>query len=169
MSVPTRLLPLTVLALLPRLGLGQGVTTAAIQGTVSAEDGSPVGAAVQVVNLSTGRRWEVAASSIGRFFLENVAIGGPYRIEARALGFAPEIKTDITLALGQRLTADFSLRPAAIELSPVTVSTTADPVLNPGRTGPAELVSAATIAGLPNRSRDFLTLTTLSPEVAISA
>ncbi|MGH7319146.1 MAG: carboxypeptidase regulatory-like domain-containing protein, partial [Candidatus Rokuibacteriota bacterium] len=162
-------IPLLALALLPRLVAGQGITTAAIQGAVGAEDGPPIPeATVRVTNLSNGRRWEIATTSAGRFFLEDVTIGGPYRIEARALGFRPEARTGIVLALGQRLVADFVLRPIAIELEPVTVGATADPVLNPSRTGPAEVISAATIAGLPNRSRDFLTLTTLSPEVAIS-
>lgn len=168
-TASARLLPLVLLSLLPRLGASQGVTTAAIQGTVSAEDGSPVaGATIHVVHLSSGRRWEVTASSAGHFFLEHVAIGGPYRVEARALGYAPEAKTGIVLALGQRLFVDFSLRPAAIELSPVTVSTTADRTLDRSRTGPSAIVPAAAIVGLPNLGRDFLTLTLLSPLVAIS-
>ena len=70
------------------------------------------------------------------------------------------------LALGQRLVADFTLRPAAVELAPVAVHATADPVLNPSRTGPAEVVSAARIAALPNLGRDFLALTALSPRTS---
>jgi len=51
---------LLVLALLPRLLAAQGVTTAAIQGTVVGADGAPIaGASVHVKNLSDGRRWEV--------------------------------------------------------------------------------------------------------------
>src|SRR5205823_6490695 len=42
------------------------------------------------------------------------------------------------------------------------------PTLNPSRTGPAEIISAATIAALPNPGRDFLPLTLLSPQVAPS-
>jgi hypothetical protein len=161
-------LALLLVALVPRLLAAQGVTTAAIQGTVTREDGSRIdGATVRVTNESNGRRWEVVTRA-GRFFLEDVAIGGPYRIEARALGFAPEIRRGMVLALGQRFVADFALRPAAVMLSPVTVTATADPVLNSGRTGPAEIVSAARIAEMPNIGRDFLTLTTLSPQTVIS-
>lgn len=170
MMVMRSSISLLSLVLLPRLLGAQGVTRAAIQGTVSSQDGPPIPrAVVHVTNSTNGQRWEVVTSSTGRFVLEGVTIGGPYRIEVRALGFAPAAKAGIVLALGQRLVADFSLRPAAVELSPVTVSATADPVLNPSRTGPAEIIFAAMIAGLPNRSRDLLTLTTLSPEVGISA
>jgi len=133
------------------------------------EDGAPIpGASVRVTNASNGQRWELVTPATGSYLLENVAVGGPYGIEVRALGFAPGGRTGILLALGQRLIADFVLRPAAIELSPVTVPAMSDPVLSPSRTGPAEIISAATIASLPNPGRDFLTLTVLSPQVALS-
>jgi hypothetical protein len=154
---------------LPRLLTAQGVTTAAIQGTVAGEDGSPIaGSTVLVTYSPDGSRWEVVTRSTGGYLLEDVAVGGPYRIEARALGFAPEARSGIVLALGQRLVADFTLRSAAVELAPVAVHATVDPVLSPSRTGPAEIVSAARIATLPNLGRDFLTLTALSPHVVIS-
>jgi len=156
-------------AFLARLLTAQGVTTAAIQGTVVGQDSAPIaGATVRVTSTLDGRRWEVPTRPTGRYLLEDVAVGGPYRVEVRALGFAPEARDRIVLPLGARLVADFTLQAAAAELSPVTVHATADPVLNPSRTGPAEIVSAARIATLPNLGRDFLTLTALSPQVAIS-
>ncbi|HEV8509284.1 MAG TPA: hypothetical protein VGQ48_02405, partial [Gemmatimonadales bacterium] len=57
---------------------------------------------------------------------------------------------------------------AAIELLPIAVQATSDPNLNPSRTGPAEIISVERISALPNPRRDFLTVTTLSPHVAIS-
>ena len=161
--------PLFVVAFLGRLLSAQGLTTAAIQGTVAGEDGSPIaGATIRVTHSPDGSRWEVVTRSTGGYLLEDVAVGGPYRIEARALGFAPEARSGIVLTLGQRLVADFTLRPAAVDLAPVAVRATADPVLSPSRTGPAEIVSAARIAALPNLGREFLTLTALSPQVALS-
>lgn len=56
--------PPSLLLLLPRALAAQGVTTAAIQGTVSSEGGQLIpGAAVHITNASNGRRWEVATSS----------------------------------------------------------------------------------------------------------
>ncbi len=160
---------LWVLGVVPRLLAAQGVTTAAIQGTVAADDRSPIaGAIVWVTNVLNGRRWQVETRSDGRYLIEDVDVGGPYRIEVRAVGFASETSNGIVLALGQRFGADFSLRSAAVELAPVAVHVTADAVLNPSRTGPAEVVSATRIAALPNLGRDFLTLTALSPQVASS-
>ena len=163
--------PLLLLAFasLPRLLHAQGVTSAAIQGIVADEHGATLaGVFVQVTNALDGRRWEVSTRSTGRYLLEDVEVGGPYRIEVRAVGFGSETRNGIVLALGQRLLADFTLRPASVELAPVVVRATADAVLNAGRTGPSEIVSAARIAALPNLRRDFFTLTGLSPQVANS-
>ena len=163
-----RLLPLVVLALVGRLAAAQGATTAAVQGRVAGEDGSPVASAiVQVTNTANGARWEIATRSDGGFLLEGVALG-PYRIEVRALGFNAAAHEQIVLTLGERLVADFTLQPAVVELAPVTVRGSRDPVLDPGRTGPAEIIDRATLVGLPNLGRTFLSLTLLSPQVVSS-
>src|SRR2546422_1538011 len=70
--------------------------------------------------------------------------------------------------LTQPLVAESTPLPAAVELAPVAVDATADPLPNPSRTGPAEVISAARIAALPNLGRAFFTLTALSPQVAES-
>ena len=164
-----RALLLLAFASLPWLLNAQGVTTAAIQGTVTGEDGTPIaGASVRITNLSDGRRWGVSTRSRGGYLFEDVAVGGPYRIEAHALGFAPQARAGIVLALNQRLVAEFTLLTAAVELAPVAVDASADPQLTPSRTGPAEVISAARIAALPNLGRDFFTLTALSPQVTVS-
>jgi hypothetical protein len=147
----------------------QGITTAAIQGRVLQADGSPVlGASVAVTNLSDGRRWQVITGSTGTYVLEEVGVGGPYRIEARAVGFRAEARTGIALTLGERFVADFQLSPVAIELEPQEVVASADRLLNGGRTGPADIITRERIAQVPNHGRDFLGLTLLSPLVAIS-
>ena len=84
------LLPLLCVSFLCRLLTAQGVTTAAIEGTVTGDDGAPIaGATVRVTHALNGRRWEVATRSAGRYLLEEVSVGGPYHIEVRALGLPP--------------------------------------------------------------------------------
>ena len=161
-------LSIPALAFLPALLVGQGVTTAAVQGHVVGDDGSPiVGARVQVINIANGRRWEIASRSDGGFLIDGVAVGS-YRIEVRALGFSAAAREGIVLTLGERMVSDFTLRRAAIELSPITVTATRDAVLEPGRTGPAEVIPRSTIANFPNLGRGFLNLTLLSPQAVSS-
>src|SRR2546430_506482 len=76
---------------------GQGITTAAIQGTVRAESGPGVdGALVRVVNLSTGYSTETRVRG-GGFLVQGLATGGPYRIVVRSLGYAPELLDGVSL------------------------------------------------------------------------
>lgn len=161
---------LLTLAALPASVGAQGVTTGTIGGTVRANDGSTIsGARVHIRNTSNGQRWEVVTSHTGRYLVEALAVGGPYIVEARAVGFAPATKSGVLVGLGQRVVADFTLEPAAVELPAVIVTGDVHPALDPGRSGPAERVSRETIAALPNPKRDFLTLTLLSPHVSFSA
>ena len=166
MSPRPRPLAMGVLALsLTTRPLGsQGITSAALQGSVVQGDGTPIDGAVVTATLAaSGAHWHDATDATGRYFLENVEAGGPYLIDARALGFRPVRRTGIVLVLGQRHRADFVLEPAVIELEALTVSAGLDPQLNTGRSGPAHIVSQAQVTGLPNSARDLSVLAALGP------
>ena len=100
----------------------QGATGAAVQGTVAGASGTPVAdATVLITNIATGERWQTLTRANGRFFLGHLSIGGPYRFEVRAIGFAPAERAGVFLSLGQRMSADFGLVPVAFQLEEVTV------------------------------------------------
>ena len=46
-------------------------------------------AVVTVTNTATGERWQTATRARGRYVFEYLSVGGPYLLEARAIGFAP--------------------------------------------------------------------------------
>jgi hypothetical protein len=130
--------------------VAQGVTGAAVQGTVAGADSAPVpDATVLVTKVATGERWRTATRGDGRFVLNHLSAGGPYRVDVRAIGFSPARRTDIFMTLGQRLTFDVVLAPAALQLPEVSVRGTPDPRINAGRTGPAQTISHSTIVGMP--------------------
>jgi len=146
----------------------QGVTGAAIEGRVVDRDSTPLEQAiVHVINTSNGERWQTATSARGRYFIEYLSVGGPYRIEISAIGYAPAHRDSIFLALGQRLTVQFTLTPAAVELEEIIV-TTADLNAAAARTGPAQIISDSTIARLAVNHRDYTELALLSPQVTKS-
>lgn len=162
-------LVLALAGLTPGQGVSQAVTGAAIQGEVTAASGEPIAeAVVEVTKTSNGERWRTGTGSSGRFYLDHLSIGGPYRIEVRAVGYQPSERVGVFLSLGQRLSADFALVPATVTLEEITVVAAADPRINPGRTGPAQIVSESTIARLPITDRDFTQLALLSPQVTLS-
>ncbi|MGH7513419.1 MAG: TonB-dependent receptor [Gemmatimonadales bacterium] len=147
----------------------QGVTGAAVEGQVLARDSTPVAQAiVQVTNGSTGERWRTTTDPRGRYFIEYLPVGGPYRVDVRALGYQPAERDSLFAALGQRLAVHFTLAAVVTELEEIVV-TTADSGLSAGaRTGPARIVSGGTIARLPVAGRDYTSLAVLAPQVTVS-
>ncbi|HEY9441938.1 MAG TPA: carboxypeptidase regulatory-like domain-containing protein, partial [Gemmatimonadales bacterium] len=146
----------------------QGSRGAAVGGRVFGRDSGPIEqATVRIVNHSNGERWETATNARGIYVIEYLSVGGPYRIEARAVGYRPAARDSILLALGQRLTLDFDLVPAALELEEVTVVAEVDR-LEGARTGPTRIVTDSTIARLPISGRGYPELALLSPQVTIS-
>ena len=142
----------------------QGITSAALQGNVAQADGTPIAGAVVAATLAaSGARWQVVTDAAGRYFVENIRVGGPYVIEARAVGFKAASQTGVRLALGQRHRADFVLERLAVELPTVTISASVDPLLNSGRTGPAQIVSETELGRLPNLARDLSVAAALGP------
>jgi hypothetical protein len=93
-----------------------------------------------VTNGSNGERWQGTTNAGGRYFLENLSVGGPYRIEVRAIGFKPATREGVFLRLGQYLIADFTLLTSVVQLEELTVSARADPNLSVSRTGPAQVM-----------------------------
>jgi hypothetical protein len=149
--------------------VAQGVSGAAIGGHVLGSNGEPLAeASVHVVNASDGERWATTTDARGRYFIEYLSVGGPYRMEVRAVGYEPVQRDSVRLALGQRLTADFVLTPAALQLEPITVVSTPDTRASIIRTGPAQTISQNTIGRLPVAGRDYTELALLSPQVTRS-
>jgi len=146
----------------------QGVTTAALYGVVHGPDSSGIGdAVVTVTNLNGGERWRTTTRADGRFAFEYLSVGGPYTIEARAIGFRPASETGVTLSLGQRRRVDFALTPAVTQLEELTVQAP-DARLNGSRTGPSQTFTADQIAALPLDHNDFSRLVLLSPQAMVS-
>src|SRR5207244_5308877 len=110
---------------------------------------------VNLTNTTNGQRYATRSAADGRFFFENVQVGGPYTLEVRALGFGPEQATGITLSLGQRFVRDFSLKRTAVEVAGITVSAYENPLLSPSRTGASGTVTGDVISRLPTLGRNF--------------
>jgi hypothetical protein len=146
----------------------QGITSAALQGRVLQTDSAPIADAIVTAILpASGTRWQVVTDAAGRFFVENVRVGGPYVIEARALGFKSAGQNGVFLALGQRYHADFVLETMAVQLPEVTVTAAAHESWNVGRSGPGRVVPAAELSALPNVNRDLNGAAALDPLAAL--
>ena len=156
-----------VLSVAPVTGLvAQGVTTAAVTGRLTDDAGGAVPeATVQLTNTSTGQRYGSRSGADGRYFFENVQVGGPYTIDIRALGFEPLQKTGVILQLGQRYVADYQMKRTAVQLTAVSVEAQANPLLSASRTGAQTFVGESLLARLPTLGRNFTDFIQTAPQV----
>jgi hypothetical protein len=144
----------------------QGVTSAAVAGRVTDEAGAPVPLAqLTLVNAATGERYATRSRDDGRYAFENVTIGGPYTLTARALGFEAKSSAPFELRLGQRFVLDLSLQRAAVEVAGVTVEAAANPLLSPARTGAQTFVSDSALRRLPTLNRSFDNFLSTAPQI----
>ena len=173
MKRATRAAAMLLSAVLLALGFAggaraQGVTTSAIAGRVTNEQGAGVqGATVVATNTRTGAEYRVVTRSEGRYALQGLQPGGPYTIRVSGLGYATQTRTGISLTLSQTELVDFSLAAQAVALEGITaVAEDADAIISPGRTGAATVISDSAITRLPTITRDFTDFTRLVPQLS---
>ena len=147
----------------PTLG-AQGVTTSAIDGFVTGEDGTPLPDAVIVaVHVPSGTEYRTGARTGGAYSLLNMRVGGPYRVTATMIGFQPRTEENVQLSLGQTLRLDLALIAQAVQLEEIAVTAERDRVLDAGRTGAATYIDPRQVEVLPSIKRSTRDLTRLDP------
>jgi hypothetical protein len=144
-------------------GQAQGVTTAALEGVVAGADSAVESAEVLVTNLATGERWRATTTRAGRYAFEHLLPGGPYRVDVRAIGYAPATRADVFLALSTRTHVDVALGSRVQVLEPVVVSAASDADIGPDRVGPEKVLADSTLLRLPFRNRDLVSAVALAP------
>jgi hypothetical protein len=143
----------------------QGVTTAAISGTVTGTAGNPiVGATVSAVHVPSGTRYGVLTRADGRFLIPGMRVGGPYTVSVNYIGYEPLTRQDVTLNLGVATDMQFALREAAIGVEGVTVTAERDATFSPDRTGAATSVRREALETMPTVNRRIEDFTRLTPQ-----
>ncbi len=142
----------------------QGVTTAGIQGTITAQNGEPLpSASILAVHLPTGTQYGTTSRANGRYNFAGLKVGGPYEITVSYVGFKTQKQTINKLALGQDYTLDIKLAETSVELGTVTVVSDKNAIISDNRTGSAQNVSSKQIEDIPSISRSFATFAKMSP------
>ena len=148
----------------------QGITTGAISGVITSDQGPPVeGAVVRITNRSTGVTTSAQTRENGRYFIQSLEVGGPYTVEVRRIGFQPVTKNNVTVTLSQTTRADIVLPTQAVTLEGVTtIATAAQSDFSPSHQGVGTVVSDTLIRRMPNLNRNFSDLVKLTPQVVPS-
>ena len=142
-------------------GFAQG--EASIHGAVSDSSGGAIpGAAIRIKNLETGAERNQLTDEAGRYDAASLPVGR-YEVRAEKSGFRSEVRTGVSLVLGQRETVDLVLQvgdvrqTVQVEAAPTVVAVTTEDV--------SGLVGERQVKELPLNGRSYDQLMTLNPGV----
>lgn len=142
------------------------VTTSSLNGQVSDETGDPlIGAAVIAVHTPSGTQYAAIANKEGRFTINGMRSGGPYKIEVSFLGMATIEYSDVTLSLGEPYELNIKMK-ASNELEAVVL--TAESSFNSSKTGAGASFGLGTVENMPTVDRSIYDVVKYTPQAAIN-
>ncbi|HVU35446.1 MAG TPA: TonB-dependent receptor [Opitutaceae bacterium] len=149
---------------------GQGVTTSAINGTVTDKQGKPLaGATVTIVHEESGTTDTTTTRSNGQYNVSGLRPGGPYKVTVNAAGLAPDTRQGITLGLGESQTVDFSVGSDIVQMEKFTVTSEHDTTFGSGKMGTSTTLSATDIAEVPTVRRDIQDIANLDSRLFLGS
>jgi Carboxypeptidase regulatory-like domain/TonB-dependent Receptor Plug Domain/TonB dependent receptor len=146
----------------PAQGLAQ-VVGSTVSGTVFDGSGAPTpGVTVAIKNIETGITTNSITNEVGFYLAPNLP-AGMYQITTSASGFATQLRSGITLTVGQELLLNLTLK---IGSSTETVRVTTEvPAVELGNATLGGVTDARTIEEIPLNGRSWTDLANLEPGV----
>lgn len=139
------------------------ITTSAMSGKVIDSDNEAViGATVQAIHTPSGTSYGAITNLDGRYSIEGMRAGGPYKVVISYIGYQTAVYDDVTLALGETYVQNVKLKDGSEQLEEVVISAAATK-FSTAKTGAATNITGAQIASLPTVSRSLTDVTRLSP------
>src|SRR6266699_2878930 len=160
----SRYLPvLLIVLILGALVVSAQVSTGTISGVVQDQSGSVIpGAMVTIRNVDTGTVRTLTSDVGGRYTAPDLSLGG-YEVQGQQTGFQTEIRTGITLTVGQQAVVNLAMKVGQIA---DTVTVTAEaPLVESTTSAMSSLVDERTIRDLPLNGRSYDQLALLQPGV----
>lgn len=143
----------------------QAVTTSTLIGRVTDQAGAPVpGAQIVIQNQATGAQQGTLTRADGRYIVPGLRPGGPYRLEARIIGYGTEVQENVNLTLGQPIEVDFVLAQEAVQIAGIDVTVEGPQAAGSGN---GTVVSERVIEDTPSVGRELVDLVRLTPQVAV--
>jgi outer membrane receptor for ferrienterochelin and colicin len=137
-------------------------TTGKIEGTVTDQAGVPIAnAQVLIVGTSFG----ATTNDKGYYFFNNVPVG-TYTVRAQFIGYAPAEVRGVRVLGGQTLTADVKMESSAVQVTGVTITAAANPIVPRDQVASKSIVSGDLINALP--AEDIRQIIAVQPGVVES-
>lgn len=155
---------LTALALiLATVGIQAQVTTSSMGGMVTdAQNEAVIGATVQVIHEPSGTQYGAITNIDGRYTIQGMRTGGPYKVTITYIGYQTVVYKDITLQLGEQYNLNVQMEESS-ELLDEIVVTAAKTKFTAERTGATTNISSAQIQNMPTIDRSIEDIARISP------
>ena len=140
------------------------ITTSSLGGRVTDANGEPViGAAVVATHEPSGTVYGVTTNTDGRYAINGMRAGGPYKVEVSCLGYKPLTYTDVNLQLAEAYALNGTLQDDSEMLGEAIIEAAPASKFAVEKTGAATNISSSQITALPTISRSITDVTRLSP------
>ena len=154
---------IAMLVLVVSVAMAQ-VTTSGISGKVTSQGEEVIGATVTATHQPSGTVYRAVTNKDGRYSIQGMRPGGPYKVEVSYIGYQPKTFKDVSLNLGESQNLSCTLQEDARELQEVVVSGKAG--LNGTKTGAAQSINAQQIAEMPSISHSIADIVRLNAQVS---
>ena len=161
----------TVLLVLAAVGVNAQVTTSSMSGKVTdTSNEAIIGATIQAIHEPSGTRYGAITNVDGRYTIQGMRVGGPYKVEVSYVGYKSAVYTDIYLQLGDRFVLDVTMKEASELLDEVVVMGTAgNSNMRSDRAGAITNLNVAAINNTPTVSRSVNDLIRMTPQATMNS
>ena len=126
------------------------MTTSSLGGLITDSEGIALpGVAVVATHQPSGTVYGVVTNSEGRYAIQGMRNGGPYKVEVSCLGYRTVTFTDVTLQLAEQYKLNAFLKEDKEMLSEAVVVSTANSKFSDEKTGAATNISSTQMESLP--------------------
>jgi len=140
------------------------ITTSSLAGRVVDQAGEPLpGVFVQAVHEPSGTTYPVVTNNDGRYSINGMRAGGPYKVEFSCIGYQTSQYTDVNLNLAETYSLNATLGEESVQLNEAVVVAQSVTKFNTEKTGAATNINKNQIESLPTISRSITDVTKLSP------
>lgn len=150
-------------AMMPLFAVAQE-TSGRLTGKVTDAGGQTLpGVTVVAVHEPSGTQYSTATDKDGRYHLNGLRVGGPYKLTATMTGMNQQMKYNLTIELGEPLVQNLALTDNTRQLSEVVVKAN-KPAIKTNTYGTGQNLDQNAIRNMPSATRSIQDITRLVPQ-----
>lgn len=158
---------LAAVTLFITINLEAQITTSSISGRMTDMNKKPIiGATILAIHELSGTRYGTVTNIDGRYTLQGMRAGGPYKILVSYIGMKPSETKGIMLQLGETFRHNVKLAELSEQLNEVVITGKAG--VDATKTGAAMNISSTEINRMPSISHSIADVTRLNPQVRVA-